>query len=94
MLDRARQAVADSAEHLRCQEARVFDLGRQGRQNAESAKLLRNMRQAHENMIKHVRLLESELQPHGEAAQSQNATDDLTPASQSKMMRLIANEDN
>ena len=46
MLDRANISVVDGERHLRAQEALLVEQNRTGRQRAESAKLLRNMRNA------------------------------------------------
>jgi hypothetical protein len=67
MLDKAKTAVADGERHLRAQEALVVEQDRTGRQKAESAKLLRNMREAQSLMMSHVRLLESEIKADDEA---------------------------
>jgi hypothetical protein len=67
MLDKAKTAVVNGERHLRAQEALLVEQDRKGRQKAESAKLLRNMREAQSLMISHVRLLASEIEADGEA---------------------------
>ena len=90
MLDKAKTSVAEGERHLRAQEVLVAEQDRKGRQNAESDKLLRNMREAQSVMVSHVRLLESEIQTDGEATEP--ASDDGTRALHAKRTRLNANE--
>jgi hypothetical protein len=66
MLRKADAAVADGAQHLSAQEARVTEQELSGRRNAESARLLRNMRETQSLMMSHVRLLKSELPAENE----------------------------
>jgi len=86
MLDRANISVANGKRHLRAQEVLLVEQNRTGRQKAESAKLLRDMREAQSLMMRHGRLLESEIQADGEAAGP--AVDDGTRAWLSKLRRL------
>jgi hypothetical protein len=66
LLHKAKQFLADGEARLNRQESRVLKLDSKGQRNAESGKLLRNMRQAHALMIQYVRLLESEIHVDGE----------------------------
>src|SRR5215467_14641240 len=90
MLDRANTYVANGEAHLHAQEALLVEQNRTGRQKAESVKLLRNMCQTQSLMMRHVRLLESEIQADGEAAGP--AVDDGTRPWLWKLRRLTENE--
>jgi hypothetical protein len=67
MLHEAKSSVSDGEKRLRSQEALVVEQDHKGWQKAESAKLLRIMRETQSLMMRHVRLLESETKAHGEA---------------------------
>jgi hypothetical protein len=91
MLDRANISVVDGERHLRAQEALLVEQNRTGRQRAESAKLLRNMPETQSLMMRHVKLLVSEIRTDGEAGGP--AVDDATRARLLKTTRLADNED-
>jgi hypothetical protein len=90
MLDRAHTSLAKGERRLRAQEARLVEQNRTGRVKAEAVKLFRNMRETQALMMRHVRLLESEIQADGEAVGP--AVDDGTHPWLSKLRRLTENE--
>jgi hypothetical protein len=61
LLRDANAFVANGERSLNVQEALVTKQDSEGRQSRESAKLLRNMREAQSLMKSHVRLLQSEM---------------------------------
>ena len=66
LLAQAKDFVAEGEARLIAREARVAQLGRKGREDYESSKLLRIMRDTQNLQIGHVKLLERELRATGD----------------------------